>query len=195
MTDETKTRAEADVADYFAALRRMTEGRWRTIVPPRFADARIADLDPEWLRPLVEEWVPDASKSLLLYGPAGTGKTFAACAAARGRWDDGCEVAFRSTSSLMERLRPDGPDTIDALASVPLLVLDDLGAEKPTDWTRERLDLLIDARWSAMLPAIYTSNLDPAALAAYLGDRCWSRISDGATKAAKLSGADRRKQR
>jgi DNA replication protein DnaC len=59
-----------------------------------------------------------------------------------------------------------------------ILLLDDLGVERVTDWVREQIDLLIDGRYSACLPTIMTSNLSLSTLAKpeYYGSRVTSRI-------------------
>lgn len=71
--------------------------------------------------------------------------------------------------------------------TVPVLVLDDLGAERPTDWAREELATLIQARYDKRLPIIVTTNYNGAELAARLGHddpiigkRILSRLLDGA---------------
>jgi DNA replication protein DnaC len=60
--------------------------------------------------------------------------------------------------------------------TVPLCVLDDIGAERVTDWVRERLFVIVNARHDADLPTIFTSNLAPPALDDHLGERTMWRI-------------------
>lgn len=59
---------------------------------------------------------------------------------------------------------------------VDVLVLDDLGSEKPTDWVREQLFMLIDERYGAKRPTIFTSNLSLKELALTLSERIADRI-------------------
>lgn len=57
-----------------------------------------------------------------------------------------------------------------------LLILDDLGAEKPTEWVRERIFSIIDYRYGNMLPTWGTSNLTPDKLADQIGERAFWRL-------------------
>ena len=69
---------------------------------------------------------------------------------------------------LLDHLRatyhPTSPITYDerfeAIRTVPLLVLDDLGAESPTPWAQEKLFQIINHRYNEQLPTIITSNVD-----------------------------------
>lgn len=65
---------------------------------------------------------------------------------------------------------------MDAVKNADFLVLDDLGAEKPTDWVRERIFVLVNHRYREQLPTVFTSNTGPKDLAEQLGERTASRI-------------------
>lgn len=67
---------------------------------------------------------------------------------------------------------------IDHYTSTPLLALDDLGAEKISDWSKEVLYLLIDRRYRNYKPTIITSNLSHKEIAERLDERIASRISE-----------------
>ena len=72
-----------------------------------------------------------------------------------------------------------------------LLFLDDLGAEKATDWALETLFTIINDRYERMLPTVYTSNLSLQQLSETLGDRIASRIA-GSCIVINLGNVDRR---
>jgi len=167
--------------------------RWAQICPPVFAAATVDDLD-DMLRPAVDGWVTDPAGNLLFLGALGVGKTHAALAAARARWDRGDDVTFWPTVELFDALRPDGGATVADLTGVDLLILDDLGVEKPSDWTSERLYAVVNRRWMNRLPIIATSNLEPAGLAGVLGGRTWSRLIGGDTVVLGVGGIDRRRR-
>ena len=77
------------------------------------------------------------------------------------------------------------------LRKMPLLVIDDLGAQKETDYARERLYGLINYRYNELLPTIITANVGPG----QLDDRIASRLQDHRLSCVEvLSGPDRRKQ-
>jgi DNA replication protein DnaC len=168
-------------------------------VPARFANAE-AD-NPEvigWLERFLAD--PTSCPSLILAGPTGTGKTWQLYGALktvlRRRASAGLGLDFRTSShpELNDLLRPK-PDGSHAYALEPflkaeLILVDDLGTGKQTDWTGDSLYRLVDHRWSNQLPSLFTTNLTAAAFSAALGDRITSRLADGLRVTVK--GEDRR---
>jgi DNA replication protein DnaC/intein/homing endonuclease len=65
---------------------------------------------------------------------------------------------------------------MDTVKNADLLVLDDLGSERPTEWVRERLFVIVNHRYREALPTLFTSNIGPKDLASQLGERTASRI-------------------
>jgi DNA replication protein DnaC len=51
-------------------------------------------------------------------------------------------------------------DVIRPVMDAPLLVLDDLGAERLTDWVEETMNVIVNSRYNARLPTIFTSNYE-----------------------------------
>ena len=164
-------------------------------VPKHFADFSFesfpasAATQPALRR--VREWVGldpserDHRRSLFLYGPFGTGKTGLAVACLREIVATTGEPAlFFTTPALLDAIRatysPGAPhderEVIDAVQNAPLLVLDDLGAERVTDWVAERLFAVINHRHGEELMTIFTSNLNIAQLGAHIGERTTWRI-------------------
>jgi DNA replication protein DnaC len=72
-----------------------------------------------------------------------------------------------------------------------LLIIDDIGSEKLTEWVRERIVSIIHTRVSNGLSTIYTSNLSPEELKEEMGDRIASRIL-GCSSIVEITGSDRR---
>lgn len=169
-------------------------------IPRRYAAATTDRRD-------VHEWVydvltaPETTTSLLLIGPTGTGKTHTAYAALRLYAEAVQMTAWSaaSTAALLGDLRPAaGRDTEKALAGYldsPMLLLDDLGAAKPSEWVEEVLYRIIDARYNACLPSIFATNVSsPDELAARLGERAASRLTEMCRgHLIVLKGADRRR--
>ncbi|MGV4930006.1 ATP-binding protein [Streptomyces sp. BHT-5-2] len=137
--------------------------------------------------------------SLLIAGPTGTGKTHQAYGAVRSLLAAGVRLRWEATTSadLYASLRPrSGHDPERALWSFgrcPLLILDDLGAAKTSEWTEELTYRLINRRYNEMLPTLVTTNLPIAELRGAVGDRVASRLAEMTTRVI-LSGTDRRRQ-
>jgi DNA replication protein DnaC len=88
---------------------------------------------------------------------------------------------FASVPRLLEHLRrsyqdDSRGDPMEALERAELLVLDDLGVEKVTDWTVDRLTTLVGTRYDTERPTVVTSNYDLEALANRGYDRIVSRL-------------------
>ncbi len=107
-----------------------------------------------------------AGRGMYLVGPVGTGKTYLASAVCREL--QGMRKRFRMLSGvqLLERYRAcfDGQGTEEdvtrQLVGTPVLVIDDLGKESPTDWAVERLFRVIDGRYNAERPVIVTTQFE-----------------------------------
>ncbi len=136
-----------------------------------------------------------------LWGPPGTGKTYAACCAARLAALGGLGARKVTAKVLLDEVREefdrrDGDRCAATNAArVGLLVLDDLGAERPTEWAMEELVRLVDARCAAGLPTVFTSNLRLGALRDRWGGdqgmRLASRVA-GSCDIVEVAGPDRR---
>lgn len=168
-------------------------------IPPRFA-AAAADHPAvaAWLRRYLAD--PAAAPSLVLTGPTGVGKTsqcwglLRAAVEGHARTGHGLRWKFTTHPELNDELRPK-PDGSHAWALQPyleaeLLVLDDLGAGKQSDWTGDSLHRLVDHRWAHQLVSVYSTNLTRAQLTEAVGDRVVSRLADANHVAIK--GEDRR---
>jgi DNA replication protein DnaC len=160
-------------------------------IPPRYRRAVADD-------PAVVAWCMSPSGSLLILGPTGVGKTYQAYGALRTLARKGVTPAWRAVTApdMYALLRPhDGKDSeaeFQRLAEVPLLLLDDLGAAKVTEWTEEVTYRLIGHRYDAMTPCLITSNVPVDELRDALGDRVASRLTE-MCEYVVLRGTDRRR--
>jgi DNA replication protein DnaC len=170
---------------------------WVADVPERYRRSGLGDFTFE-IAEQARGWAAERTKrpALVLAGPTGTGKTRLAYAITRHLFVEReiSSWALLPMPMLLSMLRPGGSGDADSfthLATHDLLVLDDVGAERPTDWTVEQMDALVDLRWRYGLPTIVTTNLTGAEFRAHVGDRVHSRlVVDGV--AVTLTGADRR---
>lgn len=106
-------------------------------------------------------------KGLLLYGSVGSGKTYAACEVANALIDKGHPVLVTNFARLVNTLQEQfntRQTYIDSLNRFSLLVIDDLAAERDTEYMLENVYNIIDARYRAKLPMIITTNLTGAEL-------------------------------
>ena len=119
---------------------------------------------------------------LLLTGPVGTGKTHLLAAIAHVCLAQQRPVAFATAPDLLDALRDgyadatfDYPTRLNHLCTIEVLLLDDLGTEKPTEWAQEKLFQLLNARYNAGLPTVVATNLPLRALAPRLRSRLTDR--------------------
>lgn len=102
-------------------------------------------------------------QGLLIYGPNGTGKSFSVAALCNELIDTGHEVKFTTFARIDQELgsgtRADRKTYIDSLNEYALLVLDDLGAERGSEYMQELIFSVIDSRYSSGKPMIITTNL------------------------------------
>ena len=176
---------------------RMRRVQWAASVPQRFVDAEPPDFAGEVGAALAEWSNSDHPPNLLVVGPTGTGKSHAAVAAIRRAFFAGRDVGFWPVAELCDWLRP-GPDDRERmgdLMDLDRLVIDDVGAERSTEWTVERLDIVVNRRWLEERPTVVTSNLEPTALEGHIGEHCYSRLVGSGAVALRLTGADRRRSK
>lgn len=102
------------------------------------------------------------NQGLLFYGGVGTGKTFAAACIANHLLNQRIPVIMTSFVKLLESMQgfsEDDSALIARLNKAKLLIIDDLGAERSTDYALEKVYDIVDSRYRAKLPIILTTNL------------------------------------
>lgn len=141
---------------------------------------------------------------MLLSGEPGTGKTRLVCAAGWRILERGYRVLFHNTTGLFADIRAamdetsesSEADILESCRKVDVLILDDLGAEKPSDYVEQIIYLILNRRIEDQKTVIATSNIAAHIMANRLGSRVVSRIYELAPKGNRLvvSGPDQRKE-
>ncbi len=122
---------------------------------------------------------------LYIHGRAGVGKTLLACAIVVSFAKIGKTSLFRSINDILNDLNLLGDsdklkraELANKYKNIPCLVIDDLGAENVTSWSKSVVFELIDARYVRGLTTIVTSNLDEVHLKNIYGDRITRRLQE-----------------
>ena len=103
-------------------------------------------------------------KGLLFYGSVGTGKSYIASCIANALIDRGYNVKMTNFSKIIKRMQGkfDGrQEYIDSFNKFELLIIDDLGIERQSEFAQEVVFDVIDSRYKTGLPMIVTTNLLP----------------------------------
>ena len=137
---------------------------------------------------------------LLLCGSVGTGKSFLAAAIANELINQGTPCLMTNFSRIISRVSEKfGGDQkyLDDLNRFDLLIIDDLGSERDTEFTWEKVMNVVDARYRAGLPLIITTNLtlkDLADPSDIRRQRVFSRLKEMCVF-IEVNGADRRNKK
>lgn len=123
-------------------------------------------------------------ESILLWGVPGNGKSHLAAAVHNQLRKQGKVVVFVSMPDLLNKIKAtfnkgnneSEQQILKALNICDLLIIDDIGAEKTSDWVQEIVFLIIDNRYRRNKPVMATSNLEPKQLAGQIGRRSYDRM-------------------
>jgi DNA replication protein DnaC len=197
---------------------RLNKGRSRgisSVIPPRYRGVSFdrppvsdmaRDLQTKIAVNEVKAFVGDLEarlqegRGLWLFGDTGTGKTTLAMLISKAALEAGKTVAIYSLPKLLARIRrtydsePGGDSYLsffERLTAVDLLHIDDLGAEKRSDWVLEQLYALVNERYEAQRSILITTNLPHPELEEQIGSRTVSRLTQICDE-VEVRGEDRR---
>jgi len=194
-----------------ARVRRARSAGGASVIPRKyrgvsFDRAPVTNLDPGAVRQ-VRRFVHNLSENLRqgrglwFTGDVGTGKTTLAMLVSKAALDAGHSVAIYSVPHLLAEIRDTYDrdpgersymDFFNRLAAVDLLHLEDVGAEKQTDWVLEQLYSLVNERYEQQRSILVTTNLPFEKLEEQIGQRSASRIVEMCGDPVLLYGEDRR---
>jgi DNA replication protein DnaC len=194
--------------------RRVSRARSRgvaSVIPPKYRGVsfdrppvtQINEIVVRRVRDFCDEIADnlDHGRGLWFVGSSGTGKTSLAMLVSKLALEANRSVAIYSMPRLLARIRR----TFDAdpgeqsyleffnrLSSVDLLHIDDLGAEKASEWVMEQLYSLVNERYETQRSLIATTNIDERELEEQLGTRVLSRLVEMCGDPLPLYDDDRR---
>ena len=183
--------------------RQTAENLSRAHIPARYKHCTLANVRAynksltnavERAKHLVETFPNADRRGLLLLGLAGVGKTHIAVGLLREIIrTTGVPGLFYDTRDLLRTIRSTYDPLVRAsevtilrpVMEAPLLVLDDLGAERPTDWVEETMNLIVNTRYNERRITVFTSNYldipdneEPNSLLSRIGFRMRSRLHE-----------------
>jgi len=168
-------RCECFASEQVKGLLRATE------IPARYADCDFASYKTDGGQMLaaakiaLQKWAteyPLNRTGLLLIGPSGVGKTHLAVAALKGIIKKGIRARFCDYRELLKQIQNSYNSSVQAtelevlrpVFEAEVLVLDDLGAVKPSEWVWDTVSLVLNARYNGNLATLITTNfMDGAA--------------------------------
>jgi DNA replication protein DnaC len=180
------------------------------VIPRRFQEvsfdrAPVTDIDSLVVREVrrfvdhVDERL-DEGRGLWFMGDVGTGKTTLAMLVSKAALDAGRSVAIYSLPRLLAEIRKtydEGSERsylglLERLTAVDLLHIDDVGAEKTSEWVLEQLYAIVNSRYEDERSVVITTNLTPDRLREQITERTVSRLIEICGDPLPLFGRDRR---
>lgn len=186
LEEETKKREEAQAKqeriNRVLAMSNLGE-RFRDAAFDNFKQLPGTETCLETMKEYAETFCRYTDSGYCIYGRPGNGKSHLAAALVNRVIQRGYTAVFIEVPDLFARIKAtyDGEGSEDkimrSLASCDLLVLDDAGAEKPTEWVREKFYQIINARYKDRKPMVITTNTpDMAGLEDIIGFRAYDRV-------------------
>lgn len=175
---------------------------WRDQVPEDYDGASVddfADLTVDLrghettVAAAIRSWLPYHDRNLILAGSTGVGKTRAAYAVGYALLDLACSPYAITAPDLLDSFRPNRKaQEQDWVLDSDVLIIDDLGTDKTTDWADETWWRVVNYRAAQKKPMIITTNLTSDEMRAKYGNRIVSRLLAHAPLILRLTGPDRR---
>jgi len=179
------------------------------VIPRRYSDVAfdrppVTDIEPHAVVAATRRFADtideklDTGRGLWFMGPVGTGKTTLAMLVSKAALRAGRSVAIYSLPRLLNEIRDthraerSHVELLDRLTAVDLLHIDDVGAERTTDWVLEELYSIVNGRYEDQRSIVITTNIkDRDELCGQITERTVSRLTEMCEE-LPLDGHDRR---
>lgn len=208
-----KDKIDAELA--IANLRSLNERTAACRIPLRFADKDFSNFSPDSesskrnlasCKDYADRFAEHlkSGRCLILSGSVGTGKTHLAVSIAKQVLRlPMTGVRYTTVSGLLSEIKAtysQGFDSneqyvMDAVIYPDLLILDEVGTTKQSEFEMSTLFNLINARYERMVPTIVVSNLSLAHISDALGERCYDRLREGGGIGLIFMGESNRKKK
>ena len=215
---EATEKAEKEKADAEVAAKELRDLRERTeacMIPRRFSDKTFENYDKDTdSRARNFQACKDyangfeghfkAGRCMIMSGSVGTGKTHLAIAIAKQVLADlGATVRYTTVSNLLSDMKATyGGDSkrtdqhvMDEMTDPNLLILDEVGTTKQSEFEMATIFNLINTRYECMFPTIVISNLGLAQISEAIGERCYDRLREDGGIGLLFMGESNRKQK
>lgn len=203
--EQREARKAKAIADRVAACR----------IPDRFADKTFWDYSPssagqrsnlEKCQAYAENFDTHYAdgRCLILSGTVGTGKTHLAIAILKDAVEkQGYAGKYWTVNGLLQVIRSSyekdsgfsESNVISSVTDTHLLVLDEVGATKQSEFEMATLFNIINSRYEWKLPTIIISNLGPKQIGEAIGERCFDRLREGGGECLVFQGESNRKRK
>jgi len=195
---------EKDAEDQKALMAKIAADRLANklgaaLIPSRFRDRSFEGYiatEPKQIKALTvcREYAENfaehfkAGRCLLLLGNVGTGKTHLAAAIANHIMQTtNATAVYRTVGGILQHIKGSydreseysEADAFAAYTKPSLLIIDEVGATKPTEFELATLFNIINGRYEEQLPTVVISNLPAGELSGALGERCVDRLREG----------------
>lgn len=188
--------------DLFSIPKRFQEKTFKNYKPSKVNEKAFIKVQ-EYAKTFAERY--KAGDWLILSGGYGLGKTHLAFACAReclryfaedyieknpgaiSYYGYNSKVIFRTSSDIVQEIRDsydsdqiNEKEVMFAFKNIPLLIIDDLGTEKASEWQHEKMYTILDYRYREKLPTIITTNLSTYGLKEQVAERVVERMIEAA---------------